>query len=193
MKNKEDIDSQLKPLLVKNTELSEKINSYNSKINSVKEENLSLTNQLEESQKLTFSLDASINNLKNNIQKLQSLEDKTRSDLDIAKLNYEDALKKEESMENLSPKQKAFAVLDNIINLLGEYNFTKGGIQDKATQLKELLGDILQIASAQSKSLTDQLLKRQNELKLLLESTAEDHKKTVNELSNLNTKKKNQI
>lgn len=94
MKNKEDIDSQLKPLLVKNTELSEKINSYNSKINSVKEENLSLTNQLEESQKLTFSLDASINNLKNNIQKLQSLEDKTRSDLDIAKLNYEDALKK---------------------------------------------------------------------------------------------------
>lgn len=189
MKNKEDIDSQLKPLLVKNTELSEKINSYNSKINSVKEENLSLTNQLEESQKLTFSLDASINNLKNNIQKLQSLEDKTRSDLDIAKLNYEDALKKEESMENLSPKQKAFAVLDNIINLLGEYNFTKGGIQDKATQLKELLGDILQIASAQSKSLTDQLLKRQNELKLLLESTAEDHKKTVNELSNLNTKK----
>ncbi len=189
MKNKEDIDSQLKPLLVKNTELSEKINSYNSKINSVKEENLSLTNQLEESQKLTFSLDASINNLKNNIQKLQSLEDKTRSDLDIAKLNYEDALKKEESMENLSPKQKAFAVLDNIINLLGEYNFTKGGIQDKATQLKELLGDILQIASAQSKSLTDQLLKRQNELKLLLESTAEDHKKTVNELSNLKTKK----
>ena len=189
MKNKEDIDSQLKPLLVKNTELSEKINSYNSKINSVKEENLSLTNQLEESQKLTFSLDASINNLKNNIQKLQSLEDKTRSDLDIAKLNYEDALKKEDSMENLSPKQKAFAVLDNIINLLGEYNFTKGGIQDKATQLKELLGDILQIASAQSKSLTDQLLKRQNELKLLLESTAEDHKKTVNELSNLKTKK----
>ena len=189
MKNKENIDSQLKPLLVKNTELSEKINSYNSKINSVKEENLSLTNQLEESQKLTFSLDASINNLKNNIQKLQSLEDKTRSDLDIAKLNYEDALKKEESMENLSPKQKAFAVLDNIINLLGEYNFTKGGIQDKATQLKELLGDILQIASAQSKSLTDQLLKRQNELKLLLESTAEDHKKTVNELSNLKTKK----
>ena len=76
--------------------------------------------------------------------------------------------KKRREQENLSPKEKAIAVLDNIIKSLSENNINIGNIQERAKELKSLLKDILQIASAQSKSLTDELLKRQDELNALL-------------------------
>ena len=77
-------------------------------------------------------------------------------------------------MENLSPKEKAIAVLDNIIKSLSENNINIGNIQERAKELKSLLKDILQIASAQSKSLTDELLKRQDELNALLITIEDD-------------------
>ena len=94
-------------------------------------------------------------------------------------------------MENLSPKEKAIAVLDNIIKSLSENNINIGNIQERAKELKNLLKDILQIASAQSKSLTDELLKRQDELNAQLITIEDNINNTTLKLdeheSNLNS------
>ena len=86
-------------------------------------------------------------------------------------------------------------VLDSIIGALEELNISKGGLREKAFELKSLLKDILQIATAQSKSLTDQFLKRQTELEILLKNTLAEIDNAENELlrqesnkSNINSK-----
>lgn len=168
MKNRDRINAELEPLVTNKSSIQVKIDSLDSTINQINEENSSLPNKLEKAQKNVFALEASINTLKSNQSRLSSSKDKTNIDLENAKANYEEAKRKEESKENLSPKEKAIAVLDNIIKSLSENNINIGNIQERAKELKSLLKDILQIASAQSKSLTDELLKRQDELNALL-------------------------
>ena len=168
MKNRDRINAELEPLVTNKSSIQVKIDSLDSTINQINEENSSLPDKLEKAQKNVFALEASINTLKSNQSRLSSSKDKTNIDLENAKANYEEAKRKEESKENLSPKEKAIAVLDNIIKSLSENNINIGNIQERAKELKSLLKDILQIASAQSKSLTDELLKRQDELNALL-------------------------
>ena len=168
MKNRDRINAELEPLVTNKSSKQVKIDSLDSTINQINEENSSLPDKLEKAQKNVFALEASINTLKSNQSRLSSSKEKTNIDLENAKANYEEAKRKEESMENLSPKEKAIAVLDNIIKSLSENNINIGNIQERAKELKSLLKDILQIASAQSKSLTDELLKRQDELNALL-------------------------
>ena len=168
MKNRDKINAELEPLVTNKSSKQVKIDSLDSTINQINEENSSLPDKLEKAQKNVFALEASINTLKSNQSRLSSSKEKTNIDLENAKANYEEAKRKEESKENLSPKEKAIAVLDNIIKSLSENNINIGNIQERAKELKSLLKDILQIASAQSKSLTDELLKRQDELNALL-------------------------
>ena len=168
MKNRDRINAELEPLVTNKSSIQVKIDSLDSTINQINEENSSLPDKLEKAQKNVFALEASINTLKSNQSRLSSSKEKTNIDLENAKANYEEAKRKEESKENLSPKEKAIAVLDNIIKSLSENNINIGNIQERARELKSLLKDILQIASAQSKSLTDELLKRQDELNALL-------------------------
>ena len=168
MKNRDRINAELEPLVTNKSSKQVKIDSLDSTINQINEENSSLPDKLEKAQKNVFALEASINTLKSNQSRLSSSKEKTKIDLENAKANYEEAKRKEESKENLSPKEKAIAVLDNIIKSLSENNINIGNIQERAKELKSLLKDILQIASAQSKSLTDELLKRQDELNALL-------------------------
>ena len=168
MKNRDRINAELEPLVTNKSSKQVKIDSLDSTINQINEENSSLPDKLEKAQKNVFALEASINTLKSNQSRLSSSKEKTNIDLENAKANYEEAKRKEESKENLSPKEKAIAVLDNIIKSLSENNINIGNIQERAKELKSLLKDILQIASAQSKSLTDELLKRQDELNALL-------------------------
>ena len=174
MKNRDRINAELEPLVTNKSSIQVKIDSLDSTINQINEENSSLPDKLEKAQKNVFALEASINTLKSNQSRLSSSKEKTKIDLENAKANYEEAKRKEESMENLSPKEKAIAVLDNIIKSLSENNINIGNIQERAKELKSLLKDILQIASAQSKSLTDELLKRQDELNTLLITIEDD-------------------
>ena len=174
MKNRDRINAELEPLVTNKSSIQVKIDSLDSTINQINEENSSLPDKLEKAQKNVFALEASINTLKSNQSRLSSSKEKTKIDLENAKANYEEAKRKEESMENLSPKEKAIAVLDNIIKSLSENNINIGNIQERAKELKSLLKDILQIASAQSKSLTDELLKRQDELNALLITIEDD-------------------
>ncbi|MGB2101691.1 MAG: chromosome segregation SMC family protein, partial [Gammaproteobacteria bacterium] len=174
MKNRDRINAELEPLVTNKSSIQVKIDSLDSTINQINEENSSLPDKLEKAQKNVFALEASINTLISNQNRLSSSKEKTKIDLENAKANYEEAKRKEESMENLSPKEKAIAVLDNIIKSLSENNINIGNIQERAKELKSLLKDILQIASAQSKSLTDELLKRQDELNTLLITIEDD-------------------
>ncbi|MBA4724330.1 MAG: recombination protein RecF, partial [SAR86 cluster bacterium] len=191
MKNRDRINAELEPLVSNKSSIQVKIDSLDLTINQINEENSSLPDKLEKAQKNVFALEASINTLKSNQSRLSSSKEKTKIDLENAKANYEEAKRKEESMENLSPKEKAIAVLDNIIKSLSENNINIGNIQERAKELKSLLKDILQIASAQSKSLTDELLKRQDELNALLITIEDDITNSSLKLdeheSNLNT------
>ena len=190
MKSRDKINLKLEPLVSNKSTIQLKIDSLDSAINQIYEKNSSLPDKLEKAQKNVFALEASINSLKSNQNILSSSKEKTKIDLENAKANYEEAKRKEESMENLSPKEKAIAVLDNIIKSLSENNINIGNLQERAKELKNLLKDILQIASAQSKSLTDELLKRQDELNAQLITIEDDINNTTLKLdeyeSNLN-------
>ena len=55
-------------------------------------------------------------------------------------------------------------ILDGIINTIEKFQIKNDSIREKAIELKGLLTDILNIATAQSKSLTDEYLSRQSDL-----------------------------
>ena len=55
-------------------------------------------------------------------------------------------------------------LLDSIISTIEKFGINNESIREKALELKKLLVDILNIDTAQSKSLTDEYLSRQNEL-----------------------------
>jgi chromosome segregation protein len=60
-------------------------------------------------------------------------------------------------------------LLDNIIHTIEKFGIDKDNIGNKAQELKKLLVDILNIATAQSKSLTGEYLSRQNELEVQID------------------------
>ena len=64
-------------------------------------------------------------------------------------------------------------------------------VYQKAIELKDQLIQILNIASAQSKSLTDEFLNRQNSLSDLIKQNAEKKSITENELNDLIQRKSN--
>ena len=188
-KNIEKITLQIKPLQDISASKLKEVEELQNKINLINADNISLLEDLETTQKGSYEVNASIKSLKDGIDRNKSIELKTKSNLDEAKNNYADALEKERNLDNLSPKEKAMHVLDSIINALDELNISKGGLKEKAFELKSLLKDILQIASAQSKSLTDQFLKQQNELDILLKNTLTDIDNAKKELLSLKSNK----
>ena len=74
-------------------------------------------------------------------------------------------------MENLSPKEKAILLLDNIIDALKSIGSSGSDIYKKALELKDQLTSILNIASVQSKSLTAEYLSRQDDLSKIIQDS----------------------
>jgi len=68
------------------------------------------------------------------------------------------------NFDELSPSEKAMHILDSIISTIEKFQIKNDNIGEKAIELKGLLTDILNIATAQSKSLTDEYLSRQSDL-----------------------------
>ena len=71
-------------------------------------------------------------------------------------------------------------ILNDVIDIIEKYGINNDSIQEKAQELKKLLVDILNIATAQSKSLTEEYLSRQNELEVQIEE-AESLKSSIEE------------
>ena len=154
------LDSLNRDLKIKNAE-SETIQSQ---IDQYRTENESVLSEYENAQKHFYSIGAEIAKREANLQNINKTENETKFKLETATKNLEKAKESELNFDELSPSEKAMHMLDEIILTLKNYDFQNDNVLDKATKLKTLLAEILNIASAQSKTLTEEYLSRKNDL-----------------------------
>ena len=168
---------------------SDEVQKHQGTIEKIKNDHASLSASFDEAQSTFSSISTDIARQEANLQNLEKLEAQSLSDLDRAKASYQAALEKELNQENLSPKEKAMNLLDNILESLGNLGTNGDSIKSKALELKAALTSILKIASDQSKSMTDEYLQRQNRLEETLLQTAEKKSQIEKELVLFSAKK----
>ena len=155
-----NLDSYNRDLKIKNAECE----TIQSQIDQYRTENDSILGEYEIAQKNFYAVGAEIAKREANLQNINKSESETKYSLQKAKQNYEKAKQSEKNFDELSPSEKAMHILNDIINIIDKHRINNESIRDKTLELKKLLVDILNIASAQSKSLTEEYLSRQNEL-----------------------------
>ena len=162
--NRDDLQKKLdalnRDLKIKNAE-SETIQSQ---IDQFRTQNESVLNEYEVAQKNFYSIGAEIAKREANLQNINRNESETKESLQKAIQNLEKAKETEKNFDELSPSEKAMHILDSIISTIEKFQIKNDNIREKAIELKGLLTDILNIATAQSKSLTDEYLSRQSDL-----------------------------
>ena len=154
------------------------VETIQSTIDKHKTENEELINLYENAQKNYYSIGAEISKKESELKSIIDAETNNKSVLKNVQDKYDLAKRKENNLDDLSPKEKAIRILDQITNTLKEYKIFHDNIQKKAGDLKNLLIKILNIASEQSKSLTDEYLARKNEIIAAIE-TSENRKKEI--------------
>jgi len=162
--NRDDLQKKLdalnRDLKIKNAE-SETIQSQ---IDQFRTQNESVLNEYEVAQKDFYSIGAEIAKREANLQNINRNELETKESLQKAIQNLEKAKETEKNFDELSPSEKAMHILNSIISTIEKFQIKNDNIREKAIELKGLLTDILNIATAQSKSLTDEYLSRQSDL-----------------------------
>ena len=162
--NRDDLQKKLdalnRDLKIKNAE-SETIQSQ---IDQFRTQNESVLNEYEVAQKNFYSIGAEIAKREANLQNINRNELETKESLQKAIKNLEKAKETEKNFDELSPSEKAMHILDSIISTIEKFQIKNDNMREKAIELKGLLTDILNIATAQSKSLTDEYLSRQSDL-----------------------------
>ena len=174
------LDSHNRELKVKNAECE----TFKSQIDQYRTENEFVLSEYETAQKNFYSVGGEIAKREANLQNIKKTESETNYRLKKAKENYDKAKETEKNFDELSPSEKAMHILDDIIMTLEKFNINNDNINNKAIELKKLLTDILNIATAQSKSLTDEYLSRQNDLEKQIkeaETLKESIEKEMNE------------
>ncbi len=171
-----NLDSFNRDLKIKNAECE----TIQSQIDQYRTENDSILVEYETAQKNFYAVGAEIAKREANLQNINKSDSETKYSLQKAKQNYEKARESEKNFDELSPSEKAMHILNDIINIIEKYGINNDSIRDKALELKRLLVDILNIATAQSKSLTKEYLSRQNELEVQIEE-AEKLKGSIEE------------
>jgi chromosome segregation protein len=171
-----NLDSYNRDLKIKNAECE----TIQSQIDQYRTENDSILVEYETAQKNFYAVGAEIAKREANLQNINKSDSETKYSLKKAKQNYEKARESEKNFDELSPSEKAMHILNDIINIIEKYGINNDSIRDKALELKRLLVDILNIATAQSKSLTKEYLSRQNELEVQIEE-AEKLKGSIEE------------
>ena len=174
VKNKDAIVEKIKPLEDSIESKQSDLDSREEAINSVKEKQKTANLKLDELKASSFSIGGNIARLEGSIFNLEKVESQANRDLVSVKESYKKAKEKESSTDNLSPKEKAIHLIDSISDLLTNLGSGANVINDKVKELKELLMSILKIASDQSKSYTEEFLKRQNEVEALIKKTSEE-------------------
>ena len=154
------LDSNNRDLQVKNAECD----TIQAQIDQYRTENDSVLSEYEVAQKNFYAVGAEIAKREANLQNIINTESETKFSLQKAIQNYDKAKETEKNFDELSPSEKAMHLLDSIISTIEKFGTNNENIREKALELKKLLVDILNIATAQSKSLTDEYLSRQNEL-----------------------------
>ena len=186
-----ELNLQISPLENSIKEKSMELEVQLSKLDEVKESFATITSQFEEARSSASSINSNIAMHEADLRNISKIEIQSKTDLEIAQENYAKALEEEKNIENLSPKEKAINLLDTIIDALKGMGSGGNGIYQKAIELKDQLIQILNIASAQSKSLTDEFLSRQNSLADLIKENAKKKSLTETELNDLVERKSN--
>ncbi|MDC1421585.1 AAA family ATPase [Gammaproteobacteria bacterium] len=168
---------------------SDEVQKHQGTIEKIKNDNALFSSSFDEAQSSFSSISTDIARQEANLQNLEKLEAQSLSDLERAKVSYQAAVEKESNQENLSPKEKAMNLLDNILESLGNLGSNGDSIKSKALELKAALTSILKIASDQSKSMTDEYLQRQKRLEETLLQTAEKKSQIEKELVLFSAKK----
>lgn len=189
MDKKNTLETKIKPIEIQIATKQSEVNSHQEKRNEVKERQLSISSKSDSAQKDSFSIGANTARLEESIANLNRIEIQGKVDLEKAKESYKKAAEREANLEHLSPKEKALHLLDTIIKAVNNLNLKDSSISSKASELKDSLKNIFQLASAQSKSLTDEYLTRQDDLSELIKVTIDKRVAAEGELSELNKKK----
>ena len=168
---------------------SDEVQKHQGTIEKIKNDNALFSSSFDEAQSSFSSISTDIARQEANLQNLEKLEAQSLSDLERAKASYQAAVEKESNQENLSPKEKAMNLLDNILESLGNLGSNGDSIKSKALELKAALTSILKIASDQSKSMTDEYLQRQKRLEETLLQAAEKKSQIEKELVLFSAKK----
>ena len=168
---------------------SDEVQKHQGTIEKIKNDNALFSSSFDEAQSSFSSISTDIARQEANLQNLEKLEAQSLSDLERAKVSYQAAVEKESNQENLSPKEKAMNLLDNILESLGNLGSNGDSIKSKALELKAALTSILKIASDQSKSMTDEYLQRQKRLEETLLQTSEKKSQIEKELVLFSVKK----
>ena len=144
-----------------------------------------MLNEYENAQKNFYAIGAEIAKREANLQIIIKSESEIKDNLEKASANYEKAKATEKKFDELSPSEKAMHILDEIINTIQKYSIKNEDIDSKSIELKKLLTDILNIATAQSKTLIDEYLTRQNELEIQIKDDQKNKKVIEDEIKEL--------
>ena len=175
------LDGLKRDLKIKNAESD----TYQSQIDQYRTENESVLNEYENAQKNFYAIGAEIAKREANLQIIIKSESEIKDNLEKASANYEKAKATEKKFDELSPSEKAMHILDEIINTIQKYSIKNEDIDSKTIELKKLLTDILNIATAQSKTLIDEYLTRQNELEIQIKDDQKNKKVIEDEIKEL--------
>ncbi len=181
------LDSLNRDLKIKNAESD----TTQSQIDKFRTENESTLNEYEIAQKNFYAIGAEIAKREANLLNINKNEQDTKSDLEKVKQSYEKAKETEKNFDELSPSDKAMHILDGIIRTIEKYAINNEDILQKAKMLKNLLIDILNIATKQSKTLTEEYFSRQSELERQILSDENQKKSIENEMKDLAEKSSN--
>ena len=168
------LDGLKRDLKIKNAESD----TYQSQIDQYRTENESVLKEYENAQKNFYAIGAEIAKREANLQNIIKSQLEIKDNLEKASANYERAKATEKNFDELSPSEKAMHILDEIINTIQKHAIKTENIDNKSLELKKLLKDILNIATAQSKTLIDEYLKRQNELEIQIQDD-QKYKKVI--------------
>ena len=181
------LDSLNRDLKIKNAESD----TTQAQIDKFRTENESTLNEYEIAQKNFYAIGAEIAKREANLLNINKNEQDTKLDLEKVKQSYEKAKETEKNFDELSPREKAMHILDDIIQIIEKYAINNESILQKAKKLKILLIDILNIATKQSKTLTDEYLSRQNELEKQIISDENQKNSIENEMKDFAEKSSN--
>ena len=161
---------------VKESEVSVK----QAKLDQYKTEHESVLSKYEDAQKKFYEVGSEIARFEQNLQNIRTTKDNTTRELERVKAAYEDALEKASDFENLSPKEKALHLIDEIISKISIPE-----IKSKAEQLKDILLSIFNIVLKQSKEISDEYLNQQENLETELKKTTQSSKEISTKLQEL--------
>jgi chromosome segregation protein len=172
------LDGLKRDLKIKNAESD----TYQSQIDQYRTENESVLKEYENAQKNFYAIGAEIAKREANLQNIIKSQSEIKDNLEKASANYEKAKATEKNFDELSPSEKAMHILDEIINTIQKHAIKTENIDSKSLELKKLLKDILNIATAQSKTLIDEYLTRQNELEIQIQDDQKNKKVIEDEI-----------